>query len=68
LRDDARLTTLDRVSHEEDDIQAIAAHLKTGLRNPESNPYLERLVGAAMGDEAATDADLDLAREPVLTR
>jgi len=68
LPDEQDSQPLDQNVSEEGDIQAMAASLRAGLDDRETNPYLHRLVGAAMGDEAAISPDQGSTREPALAR
>jgi hypothetical protein len=65
LPDSASLPPTTDPSGEERSIETVVDCLRAALAGRDPDHHLERLVGAALGDEAATYPDLDRIREPV---
>ena len=66
LPDSASLLSASDPSAEERSIATVADRLRAALADADPDLHLERLVGAAFGDEAATVPDPVRRREPVL--
>jgi len=65
LPDSASLPTTSDLWSEERSIYTVADRLRAALAEADPDLHLERLLGAAFGDEAATVPDPDRIREHV---